>query len=57
MNTIHQVTLKQANKESNTLKLTVIDSLSKTAESVIVVPYSSDGTLQIGGKKDQLCLV
>ena len=50
------VTLKESNLESNKLTLTVIDSLANAAESSIEVPILSDGTLQIGGKKEQLCL-
>ena len=56
MDTHDTVTLKETNLESNKLTLTVIDSLSATGESSIEVPILSDGTLQIGGKKDQLCL-
>ena len=56
MDTFQKVTLKESNRELNKLKLTVIDSLAKTAESVIEVPILADGTLQIGGPKDQLCL-
>ena len=51
-----KVTLKESNLESNRLTLTVIDSQAATAESVIEVPVLRNGTLQIGGKKDQLCL-
>ena len=51
-----EVTLKESNRESDKLKLIVIDSQATTAESVIEVPVLSDDTLQIGGKKDQLCL-
>ena len=51
-----KVTLKESNRDSNKLKLTVIDSLATTAESLIEVPILSDGTLQIGGKKDQLTM-
>ena len=50
------VTLKESNLESNKLTLTVIDSLATTAESSIEVPILNNGTLQLGGKKDQFCL-
>ena len=52
----NKVTLKESILESNKLTLTVIDSQATTAESVIEVPVLRNGTLQIGGKKDQLCL-
>ena len=50
------MTLKETNLASNKLTLTVVDSQATTAESVVEVPVLSDGTFQIGGKKDQLCL-
>ena len=56
LDTQSKVTLKEAKMESGKMTLTVIDSKSKAAESVIEVPVLGDGTLQIGGKKDQLCL-
>ena len=56
MNIQSQVTLKESNLESKKLTLTVIDSQSGEAESMIEVPVLRDGTLQIGGKTDQLCL-
>ena len=56
MDTDITVTLKESNLESDKLTLTVIDSQATTAESSIEVPILSDGTLQLGGKKDQLCL-
>ena len=56
MDTHHTVTLKESNLESNKLALTVIDSQAATAESEIEVPISANGTFQVGGMKDQLCL-
>ena len=50
------VTLKETNLVPGKLTLTVIDSQADTAESTIEVPVLNNGTLQIGGKKDQLCL-
>ena len=50
------MTLKKSKLESNKLTLTVIDSQSNDAESEIEVPVLSNGTLQLGGVQDQLCL-
>ena len=56
MKTQNQVTLKKSHLESNKLALTVIDSASNAAESVIDIPVLANGTLQIGGEKDKYCL-
>ena len=56
MNTDVPVTLKKSKFESDKLILTVIDSQATTAEISIEVQILSDGSLQIGGKMDQLCL-
>ena len=54
--THNKVTLKESKLEPNKLTLTIIDSQSTNAESKIEVPVLSNGTLQLGGAKDQLCL-
>ena len=56
MDNLNQVTLKKSNRCSIKLTLTVIDSASDAAESVIEVPVLANGNLQLGGKKDQYCL-
>ena len=56
VDTQNQVTLKKTKFEFNELELTVIDSASGAAETVIKVPVLWDGTVQIGGMKDQFCL-
>ena len=56
VDTFYKVTLKESHRLSNELIMTVIDSQADTSESIIKVRIRGDGTLQIGGKKDQLCL-
>ena len=50
-----KVALKESNKQSNKLTLTVIDSLSATGESVVEVPLYGNN-VQLAGRWDQLCL-
>ena len=50
------MTLKEIEMISNELILTTIDSKASTGETVVKVPLSENGEIQIGGKKDQLCL-
>ena len=56
MDTQHKVTLTRTDLMANELILTTIDSAAKTGETVVRVPVLGNGMLQIGGKKDQLCL-
>ena len=56
VDTHYSVTLKESNLQSSMLTLTVIDSQATSTESLIEVPVLADGTLQIGGMKDKLCL-
>ena len=56
MDSQHTVTLKDAGLMSNELILTTIDSGATTGETVVKVPLSKNGELEIGGKKDKLCL-
>ena len=56
VHTHNKVTLKKSKLKSKKLTLTVIDSQSTDAESKIEVPVLNNGTLQLGGVQDQLCL-
>ena len=50
------VSLRETCLTPNELVLTTIDSGSATGETVVKVPLSKDGEIQIGGMKAQWCL-
>ena len=52
----HTVALKETDFISNELILTTIDSGAPTGRTVVKVPLSKKGELQLGAKGDQWCL-
>ena len=56
MDTQYAVTLVKTRWNSNELILTTIDSAANFGETVVKVPFSKNGEIQIGHKKDEPCL-